>query len=373
MGNEQVSCCGSAPKEKPNEQKTCCGSSKSAEPVVSSHEWVTGHVDTPAGNVPLVSTTLSKADKRGTRAARWSDKRMTYQIEPGLYGVGKPTRESPVLASANYKMSFDRLRMELGDLDAWILVLDTKGINVWCAAGKGTFGTEELNHRIKTAELESIVSHKKIILPQLGAPGVAAHEVKKETGFKMIYGPVHAKDIPAFLESGLKKTPEMRKMEFPLKERMVLVPIELRFGVKWFSLVFLLLLVFNVFQGWPEPSVILLGTLYEILIFTGAILVGTVLFPMLLPWVPFRSFALKGWILGTIFAAITAHFFAPTLLLKITYLLMMPPISSYLAVNFTGTSTYTSLSGVVKELKYALPLLIISAALGIILRITILF
>jgi CO dehydrogenase/acetyl-CoA synthase gamma subunit (corrinoid Fe-S protein) len=70
------------------------------------------------------------------------------------------------------------------------LILDTKGINVWCAAGKGTFGTDELVSRISKTGLSKIILHRKLVLPQLGAPGVSAHEVTKQTGFSVVYGPV---------------------------------------------------------------------------------------------------------------------------------------------------------------------------------------
>ena len=75
-----------------------------------------------------------------------------------------------------------------------------KGINVWCAAGKGTFGTDELAERIASSGLNRVVTHRKLILPQLAGPGVAAHLVPKLAGFKVIYGPVRAKDLPAFME-----------------------------------------------------------------------------------------------------------------------------------------------------------------------------
>jgi hypothetical protein len=39
---------------------------------------------------------------------------------------------------------------------------DTKGINVWCAAWKGTFGTEELIRRIETSGLAAVVSHRTL-------------------------------------------------------------------------------------------------------------------------------------------------------------------------------------------------------------------
>src|SRR5210317_512611 len=147
-----------------------------------------------------IDSSLKLSDRFGSLKSRFGIGRMNYSVSPGLYSIGRPGDNSPVLVSANYKMSFDHLRSKLGGLDAWILVLDTKGINVWCAAGKGTFGTEELVRRIKASGLEQVVCHRELILPQLSGPGVAAHEVKKLSGFKVFFGPIEAEDIPAFLE-----------------------------------------------------------------------------------------------------------------------------------------------------------------------------
>ena len=173
------------------------------------------------------STQLTINDILGSWKARWGINRMNFKVEPGLYSVGNPDSSSPVLVTANYKMSFDSLRKELNGLDAWILVLDTKGINVWCAAGKGTFGTRELINRIAIVQLEKVVSHKTLILPQLGAPGISAHEVSKYSGFKVIYGPVKAKDVKEFINSGMKATAEMRTVKFSAYDRLVLTPVEL--------------------------------------------------------------------------------------------------------------------------------------------------
>ncbi|GAG72391.1 unnamed protein product [marine sediment metagenome] len=159
--------------------------------------------------------------------ARWGVGRMSYTVDPGLYALGNPNGESPVLVTANYKMSFDRLREALPDHSAWIMVLNTEGINVWCAAGKGTFGTDNLIQSIEICGLTRVVSHRELILPQLAAPGIAAHLIKKLSGFKVIYGPIHSKDLSAFLDSGLKATPAMRLMTFSIWDRTVLIPIEL--------------------------------------------------------------------------------------------------------------------------------------------------
>ena len=100
--------------------------------------------ETPAGSVPQVSGELTGADHWGEIRVRWGVRRMHYMVEPGLYALGKPDDTSPVLVSANYKLSFDKLRSAMAGRDVWILVLETDGINVWCAAGKGTFSTMEL-------------------------------------------------------------------------------------------------------------------------------------------------------------------------------------------------------------------------------------
>lgn len=98
---------------------------------------------------------------------------MHYTVDPGLYGIGDPDPESPVLVTANYKMSFDLLKRAVSGLDAWILVLDTFGINVWCAAGKGTFGTDESVDRIESSGLGDVVSHRRLIVPQSVPPAYA--------------------------------------------------------------------------------------------------------------------------------------------------------------------------------------------------------
>ena len=82
---------------------------------------------------------------------------MDYKVEPGLYAVGSPDSASPVLVTSNYKMTFDRVRAELGGLNLWLMVLDTDGVNVWCAAGKGTFGIAEFVNRIRVTGLDGIV------------------------------------------------------------------------------------------------------------------------------------------------------------------------------------------------------------------------
>jgi hypothetical protein len=216
-----------------SDAEACCGSHAPAP--CSPHEnpgyrlwrFVEDFMETPAGSVPRVGTRLNREDRIGTLSARLGIGRDSYRIAPGLYGVGLPDGESPVMVTANYKLTFDALRCSLADVNAWIMVLDTRSINVWCAAGKGTFSTREVADRVKTTGLEKIVTHRRLILPQLSATGVAARQVKTLCGFEVVWGPVHARDIKSFVDNNMKATPAMRKVTFTLRERLELIPVEL--------------------------------------------------------------------------------------------------------------------------------------------------
>ena len=314
-----------------------------------------------AGNVPVVSTKLSFNDYLGAFKARWGIGRMDYTIEPGLYAVGKPDNDSPVLVSANYKLTFDTLRKNLVGVDCWLLILDTKGINVWCAAGKGTFGTDELIHRIETSELSKYVSHKKLILPQLGATGVSEHEVKSRSGYEVKYGTVRAEDIKAYIDAGYEATKEMRTVKFTMWDRIVLTPMELVPALKITLPIMGVMLLSNKFIKNPFDKT-------DFAAYAGAILSGTVATPALLPYIPGKAFALKGWFAGLVGTAavigLTGRGKKKNPLLTVGHLLIFPALSSYLAMNFTGASTYTSPSGVNKEMKKALPFIVGAAAVG---------
>lgn len=336
-------------------------------------KWVTGQLETVIGPVFQVAAALDRKDLVGSLKTRCNLGRMNYRILPALYAVGKPDSNSPVLVSANYKLSFDSLRRELADLNLWILVIDTKGINVWCAAGKGSFGTAEVIRMVESSSLADLVSHRTLILPQLAAPGVAAHEVRRQCGFKVIYGPVRAADIPAFLAAGNKAEPAMRRTEFKLRDRLVLAPVEIAGMFKPLlilaTVLFLLNLASLLLAGHPFLFMPLLAkTLADLLPFFIAALVGIVLVPALLPYIPGRALAWKGWVLGIIWASFYILLTAPAggWLQISAYLLGIPAITAFLGMNFTGSTTYTSLSGVVKEMGIALPLIIASAAFGLI-------
>jgi len=368
----QVSCC-ARPEEQAQADSAKVTTVASGLPDPR-RPFVTGHIETAVGRVPRVATELTWADRSGALKVRWGIARMRYTVEPGLYAVGAPNATSPVFVSANYKLSFDALRAELEGISSWILVLDTNGINVWCAAGKGTFSTDELVRRIELSRLSQVVSHGRLILPQLAGPGVAAHEVKKRSGFKVIYGPIQARDIRPFLEAGNEATPEMRLKTFPIRERIILIPVELVEALKGAAI---LLPAFFFLGGLGGPGDFWTNALnhglFAVIALALAIAAGAIVTPTLLPWLPGRAFALKGFIAGLTIAAILvasrpeAWASWPGRMEMIAWLLLVPALSAYLGMNFTGASSYTSLSGVRKEMRVALPLQIAATAVGLVL------
>jgi hypothetical protein len=342
------------------------------------------------------TTKLTFKDTLGLWRVRLGIRRKSYRVLPGIYCTGNPDRDSHVFVSANYKLSFDNLRSSLAGINAWILVLDTKGVNVWCAAGKGTFSTGEIINKIKEFRLELLISHKTLIVPQLAATGVSAHDVLKLSGYRVIFGPVRAQDITKFLYNGMKATKEMRTVSFGVKDRAVLIPIEFVGILKY---ILAIIAVFVIFKYTKVDFI----NLRDTIAFSGAFVMASVFVPLFLPWIPGRAFSLKGFFVGIIWTmAMTAWNLLPGsiipnvmntssadageisyfnllkpfsgnwwsfLLITLAYLMIIPAISAFFALNFTGSSTYTSLSGVKKEMKITLPYFIGALSVGAVLLI----
>jgi ubiquinone/menaquinone biosynthesis C-methylase UbiE len=152
------------------------------------------------------------------------------KVRPGLYAVGYPTPDSPVLVTGNFDLTVRRLVQAIdGRLDVWVLVADSAGINVWCAAGGGYFTAEKVIAAVKSSHLDEVVNHHALILPQLCANGVDGWRIRQEIGWGVHWGPVRAADIPAYLASKRKKTDDMRWVRFPLKDRLEMVTVTLGF------------------------------------------------------------------------------------------------------------------------------------------------
>jgi acetyl-CoA decarbonylase/synthase complex subunit gamma len=315
--------------------------------------------------VAQVSAKLSWRDHLGSTGVRLGVGRDDYRVPAGLYAVGTPDADAPVLVTANYKLTYDQVRAALAGRSVWLLVLETFGINVWCAAGKGTFGTGELVRRIAATRLSEIVRHRRLILPLLGATGVAAHRVEAQSGFRPHFAGIRISDLPRYLDDGTKVRPEMRELTFSLRERLLLAPVELRGALRkalpFAAAAFLLGATGDGAFDWRAGLDPVIGLL-------GAILAGTVVVPLLLPWIPGPSFAGKGAIVGVIWAVVWGlwHRDEWGILPWLACLTLLPAVASFLALNFTGSTPFTSVSGVRRELRIGMPFLIGAVVVGLV-------
>ena len=187
-----------------------------------------------------------------------------WPTEPGLRKVGNPDESSPVLLTGNYDLTVRRVVRALEGCDAWLVVAPSGGINVWCAAAGGHLSTHQVVTALKTSGVADRVSHRDVILPQLAATGVLALDLFRRARWRARFGPVDAKDLPAYLRSH-EKTDAMRQVGFPIGDRLqmavtwaapsslVIGAVAAMFKPEWLlplvSLVWLLaILIFTVFD-----------------------------------------------------------------------------------------------------------------------------
>ncbi len=317
-----------------------------------------------------LETRLRPRDRFGALALRLGIGRDRAAVSPGLYYTGNPGPESPVLVTANYRLTVDALRRELGRVCAWVLVIDTGGINVWCAAGKGSFNARGVASYVSRSDLDRLAPSAPLVLPQLSASGVDAHALAGDTGRRVVFGPVYARDLPRFLESGLRKDESMRAVRFTAAERLALVPVELMHS----GLLHLAALILSALVALPAGPGFLSRAALTAAYLEGSLLVAIAGFPLLLPILPGRLFSVRGAVLHGVWSAaffaiakqgIALHGIAGLAPFAVPLFLLSGAFASYLALNFTGSSTFTSQRGVEREVKKSVPIMIGSVAAGL--------
>ncbi len=196
--------------------------------------------------------------------------------KPGLYAIGQPDASAPVLVTGNYDLTVRRLVRDTKGLDAYLLVVNSAGINVWCASGGGYFTADKIIAAMRASRLEEIVDHRQLILPQLCATGVDGDRIQSQAGWNVRWGPVYSKDIPAYLAAGQQKDDGIRWVHFPLKARLEIAVAMWGF---WGLFLGLVLLLINRRHLWVGLG----GALFFYLV-TGAFF----------PWLPGRDGFRKG-------------------------------------------------------------------------------
>jgi ubiquinone/menaquinone biosynthesis C-methylase UbiE len=154
------------------------------------------------------------------RAAAWLA--LPVAVSPGVYMIGQPGRGSPVLLTGNFLASVEAVRRGMAGGAAYVVLEDTSGWNVWCAADAGRFNGAKAAALLELYDLPRLVEHRRIVVPRLG--GRVRPQLAALSGWDVVVGPLEARDLPMFLASGLG--PEMRSLE-----RMYRLPERVRVGV----------------------------------------------------------------------------------------------------------------------------------------------
>jgi 2-polyprenyl-3-methyl-5-hydroxy-6-metoxy-1,4-benzoquinol methylase len=169
------------------------------------------------GVLPLEEAIARGARGMLLRVAAWLA--LPIAVRPGLYTVGAPNRSSPLLLTGNFLGSVDAVRSALRGRDAWLIVEDSGGWNVWCAADAGLFSAGKAAALMELHRAAELVDHRRIVIPRLG--GRIRGPLAAQTGFEVAVGPVDARDLPTFLATS-EITAAMRSLPrlYRLPERV---------------------------------------------------------------------------------------------------------------------------------------------------------
>ncbi len=143
-----------------------------------------------------------------------------YPSPLGLVRVGRPGPASPVLVSGNYALTVQRLLRTLRGHHCHLLIANSRGSNVWCAAGMNEFTEFDLIDALTVSGLAQRVQTRRIIVPPYAAVGIDRDVVRKQTGFRVIWGPTDLKLLPRYLDAGCRRDASMVRATFPLLDRM---------------------------------------------------------------------------------------------------------------------------------------------------------
>jgi NAD-dependent dihydropyrimidine dehydrogenase PreA subunit len=181
-----------------------------------------------------------------------------FPCELGLRRVGAPDARSPVFLSGNYTLTVQRVLRKLRGYDCYLLVANSRGSNVWCAAGMNEFTEFDVIDVINVSGIKDIVQHRRIIAPVYAAPGIDIRAIKRETGFNIQWGPTHLDDLPRYIANGLKRTNDMFQVKFGLQDRL-----EQALCTSWcYAMTLAAVLIF-----WPLFFVKVIGVVFSVYLF----------------------------------------------------------------------------------------------------------
>jgi len=132
----------------------------------------------------------------------FTDPQRPLATTPGIYEIGRPDKNSPVLITSNFSLTYFIVSGEIENsrIPAWLLVMDTEGLSVMTAWAAGKFVADTIGAFVKKCGITDKVSHRKLIIP--GYSAIEAGALEEELpGWQILVGPRDGAHIPAYLKT----------------------------------------------------------------------------------------------------------------------------------------------------------------------------
>jgi acetyl-CoA decarbonylase/synthase complex subunit gamma len=134
----------------------------------------------------------------------YTDPQRPMMMQQGIYPIGTPAEDSPVLITTNFSLTYFIVsgEIESSRIPSWLLVMDTEGLSVLTAWAAGKFGGDGIGAFVKKSGITEKVKHRKVIIP--GAVAAISGDLEEElgSGWEVKIGPREAAHLPAFLKMG---------------------------------------------------------------------------------------------------------------------------------------------------------------------------
>jgi NAD-dependent dihydropyrimidine dehydrogenase PreA subunit len=278
----------------------------------------------------MIKSLLKKAWDLHTYSICVTSKYMPIRHPTGLFKLGAADENSPVFVSGDYYQTVIRLLKILKKHDCYLLVVDSAGINVWCAAGVGDFNEHKVADAVNTYEVQKVVNHRRLILPQLGAVGINRKKLFEECGFHVKWGPANLQDLDDYINNNTRTTEPMRRVRACFTDRLYIA-----IGMI-FTWLFIYALVYIVFA-------LIVTSAYNHLAYGAAILsVISIMSTVLYPALPFKWITSKVIFTGAVILAVNILYFlhsGPELVRLIpAYIVINISICFLLCIDMLGSS-----------------------------------
>jgi acetyl-CoA decarbonylase/synthase complex subunit gamma len=131
----------------------------------------------------------------------FTDPQKPIQLDAGLYQVGEPGADSPVLTTTNFSLTYFTVEgdVEASRVPSWIVVVDTEGTSVLTAWAADKFTADTIAAAIKKSGVEEKVNHRKIVIP--GGVAVLSGKLQEASGWQVLVGPRESSGIPTYLKT----------------------------------------------------------------------------------------------------------------------------------------------------------------------------